>query len=106
MAKAKNTPRFRRGSVVFRSGWNKQKPVLMKYTVETGSVLSIVVKDTSGKEQIIVGREMLRQFSESADDAIGLEFERIATDVVKHGKDATKCLQQAALLHSLLGKKK
>lgn len=106
MAKGKNIPRFRRSSVVFRVEWNKQKPVLMKYTVETGSVLSIVVKDTSGKEQIIVGREMLRQFSDSADEAIGLEFARIATDVVKHGKDARKCLQQAALLGDLLGKKK
>lgn len=106
MTISKKIPRFRRGSVVYRVEWTKQKAQLVKYEVQTGSVLSIVIKDSSGKEQIIVGRETLKQFSEQPETAVLLEFERISIEVVKTGKDLAASLQQVMQLGPLMGKKK
>lgn len=106
MTIGKRLPRFRRASIVYRVEWKKQKAQLVKYEVQTGSVLSIVIKDSTGKEQIIVGRETLKQFSEQPDNAVLLEFERIAVEVVKTGKDLATSLEQSMQLAPLLGKKK
>jgi len=102
MAKGKRIPRFRRGSKIYRVEWNKQKPFVVEYEVETGSVLSIVVKDNKGREHIVVGKEMLQQFADTPQIAVAADFERICTDVIKHGSDTVGCLKSVVQLGDLI----
>lgn len=95
-------PRVRRGDSLYRVEWNKTEPTLIQYEVLTGTVLSIVVKDPSGKEHILVGKTVLSQFAVSPEKAVVGEFERIARDAVKHRRDALKAFRRVLQLGSLV----
>lgn len=106
MPVAVNVPRVRRGDVLYRVEWNKNDPVLARYDVVSGTVLSIVVRTSAGKEQILVGRNLMSQFAISPEQALVAEFERIAREALRHERDATRAFRQVLQLGSLLPGKK
>ncbi len=97
-----NVPRVRRGDMLYRVEWNKNEPVLIKYEVLTGTVLSIVVKDPAGKEQILVGKTLLSHFGVTPEKAVVGEFERLAHGAVKHRRDSGKVFRQILRLGNLM----
>ena len=102
MARTYTFPRTSRGSKIFRVEWKKDNPWIAEYTVQTAATSSVVVHDASGKEQILMGKETLRQFASTPEEAVCREFQRIANKVSRHGADAKAAVLQAAKLGPLL----
>ena len=95
-------PRAGRGQKIYRVEWKKDSPAVSEFVVQTAATSSVVVHDANGKEHIIVGKETLRQFGITPEDAVCREFSRIATMVSRHGANAISAVQQASLLGRLL----
>lgn len=102
MPRGTTFPRASRGDTLYRVEWTKGKPSLISFVVVTGAASSIVVKNSAGKEQILVGKATLSQFALTKDGAIARDFSRIAMDVVKGRADALKAIHQSRLLSDLL----
>lgn len=102
MPRGTTFPRASRGDTLYRVEWTKGKPSLCAYVVVTGAASSIVVRNPSGKEQILVGKTTLSQFDLTKEGAVARDFARIALDVVKVRVDAFKALNQSRMLSDLL----
>ncbi len=76
---------------------------MAEYVVQTAATSTVVVHDSAGKEHILVGKELLRQFGLTAEEAVCREFERIATMVSRHGGNPMNAVLQSAKLGKLLG---
>ncbi len=97
-----NVPRVRKGDFLYRVEWVRNEPVLEKFEVITGTVLSIVVRSDSGREQILVGKAVLGQYSVSPEKAVVAEFQNIARSALKHDRDSLKALKQILQLGVLI----
>lgn len=102
MARVYTFPRAGRGEKIFRVEWKKDSPSISEFVVQTAATSSVVVHDSGGKEHIFVGKETLRQFGISPEDAVSREFSRIATMVSRHGANPRLAVQQASRLGKLL----
>lgn len=102
MARVYTFPRAGRGEKIFRVEWKKDSPSVSEFVVQTAATSSVVVHDSGGKEHIFVGKETLRQFGLSPEDAVAREFSRIATMVSRHGANPRVAVQQASQLGKLL----
>lgn len=102
MARVFTFPRAARGSKIFRVEWKKDTPTVAEYVVQTAATSTVVVHDSAGKEHILVGKELLRQFGLTSEEAVCREFERIATMVSRHGGNPMNAVLQSAKLGKLL----
>lgn len=102
MARVFTFPRAARGSKIYRVEWKKDTPTVAEYSVQTSATSMVVVHDAAGKEHTLTGKEALRQFGLTIEDAVAREFERIATVVSRHGGNAIQATMQAAKLGKLL----
>lgn len=101
MPKVYTFPRAARGSSIYRVEWKKDTPHVVEYVVQTSATSSIVVHDSQGQEHILVGKQTLRQYGNTPEDAIYREFERLSTLVARNGANARQAMQQTARLGQL-----
>jgi hypothetical protein len=94
-------PRAARGTSIYRVEWKKDAPSIVEYVVQASATSSIVVHDAEGHEHILVGKQTLRQYGNTPNDAVFREFERLATLVARNGADSRQALQQTVLLGQL-----
>lgn len=102
MARNSSFIRPRRGQTIFRVEWKKDQPTVVPYVVETFASSSLAVRNPAGKEQVIMGVDALAQFGATQEEALGRDFMRIATTVVKTGADSKKALNHAGKLATLM----
>lgn len=101
MPKVYTFPRAARGASIYRVEWKKDSPHVAQYVVQASATSSIVVHDSDGQEHILVGKQTLRQYGKTPEDAIYREFERLATLVARNGANARQAMQQTVRLGKL-----
>ena len=94
--------RPKRGQTVYRVEWKKDVPVLASYTVESAALSSIAVRDAKGKEHLFMNNLDRVEFANSPDDAVCIDFMRVALQVTKQKLEPKKGLATIGKLASLL----
>ena len=102
MTRKHTFPRVIRGDSIYRVEWKKERPLLVQYSVQAAAASSMAVRDANGREQLLMGKEILQQFAKTPDDAIFKEFESIAEKVIKHGVERKQALARCAALAAIL----
>jgi len=102
MAKVPTFPRVRRGDTVFRVEWKRDQPSVVRYSVHSAATSAIVIQDSAGREEILLGKESLRNFGITSTDAVCREFQNLASRVAKNGVDPRIALIQCGKLSALL----